>query len=88
MTEIKEILKFMTYMNRSYNKSELAKLAEVSYSTFYRYLKSRRKKLSKFGSKLKAQTLRGEALDFVCRDYNITLPPEDPDPPKKHIKVR
>ena len=75
-------------MNRSYRKSELAALADVSYSTFYRYLKSRRKELSKFGSKLKAQTLRGEALDYVCRDYNITLPDEDLAPPKKHIKFR
>ena len=75
-------------MNRSYRKSELAELADVSYSTFYRYLKSRRKELSKFGSKLKAQTLRGEALDFVFRDYNITLPPEEPEPPKKHVKFR
>ena len=69
-------------------KSELAELAGVSYSTFYRYLKSRRKELSKFGSKLKAQTLRGEALDYVCRNYNITLPDEDLAPPKKHIKFR
>jgi hypothetical protein len=75
-------------MNRSYRKSELAALADVSYSTFYRYLKSRRKELSKFGSKLKAQTLRGEALDYVCRNYNITLPDEDLAPPKKHIKFR
>lgn len=73
-------------MNKSYRKSELAILADVSYSTFYRYLKSRRKELSKLGSKLKAQTLRGEALDFVCRDYNITLPSEEPEPPKKHQK--
>lgn len=75
-------------MNRSYRKSELAALADVSYSTFYRYIKSRRKELSKFGSKLKAQTLRGEALDYVCRNYNITLPDEDLAPPKKHIKFR
>ncbi len=75
-------------MNRSYRKSELAALADVSYSTFYRYLKSRRKELSKLGSKLKAQTLRGEALDYVCRNYNITLPDEDLAPPKKHIKFR
>ena len=75
-------------MNRSYRKSELAALADVSYSTFYRYLKSRRKILSKLGCKLKAQTLRGEALEYVCRDYNITLPPEEPEPPKKHVKFR
>jgi len=71
-------------MNKSYRKSELAALADVSYSTFYRYLCTRRKELSKLGSNLKAKTLRGEALAFVCHDYNITLP--DEAPPKKHEK--
>lgn len=75
-------------MNRSYRKSELAALADVSYSTFYRYLCTRRKELSELGSNLKAKTLRGEALAFVCHDYNITLPPEEPEPPKKHVKFR
>ena len=73
-------------MKRSYNKSELAALADVSYSTFYRYLKSRRKQLSKLGSKLKSKTLRGKALEYVCRDYGITLPEETPEPVRKHIK--
>jgi transposase len=36
-------------MKQSYSKSELAALADVSYSTFYRYLNSRRKQLSKLG---------------------------------------
>ena len=75
-------------MNKSYSKSELAELADVSYSTFYRYLRSRRKQLSELGTNLKAKTLRGKALEYVCRDYNITLPEEDLAPPKKHIKVR
>ena len=75
-------------MNRSFRKSELAALADVSYSTFYRYLCTRRKELSELGSNLKAKTLRGEALAFVCHDYNITLPPEEQEPPKKHIKFR
>ena len=73
-------------MKRSYSKSDLAALADVSYSTFYRYLKSRRKQLSKLGSKLKSKTLRGKALDYVCRDYGITLPEETPEPVRKHIK--
>ena len=73
-------------MKRSYSKSELATLADVSYSTFYRYLKSRRKQLSKLGSKLKSKTLRGKALDYVCRDYGITLPKDIPEPVRKHIK--
>ena len=71
-------------MNRSYSKSELAALADVSYSTFYRYLCTRREQLSELGSNLKAKTLRGEALAYVCRDYDITLP--DETPPKKHQK--
>ncbi len=73
-------------MKRSYSKSELAILADVSYSTFYRYLRSRRKQLSKLGSKLKSKTLRGAALDYVCRDYGITLPEDPPEPVHKHIK--
>ena len=68
------------------SKSELTTLADVSYSTFYRYLKSRRKQLSKLGSKLKSKTLRGKALDYVCRDYGITLPKDIPEPVRKHIK--
>ena len=71
-------------MNRSYSKSELAALADVSYSTFHRYLCTRREQLSKLGSNLKAKTLRGEALAYVCHDYDITLP--DETPPKKHQK--
>ena len=75
-------------MNRTYKKSELAILADVSYSTFYRYLCTCRKDLAQLGSPLKAHTLRGEALEYVCRNYNITLPPEEPEPPKKHVKFR
>ena len=76
----------ISVMNRTYKKSELAELADVSYSTFYRFLRTRREALAQLGSPLKAHTLRGEALEYVCRNYNITLPPEDPAPPKKHIK--
>ena len=75
-------------MNRTYRKSELAALADVSYSTFYRYLCTCREELSKLGSSPKAKTLRGEALEYVCRNYDITLPDEVPEPPKKHVKFR
>ena len=75
-------------MNRTYKKSELATLADVSYSTFYRYLCTCRDDLAALGSPLKAKTLRGEALEYVCRNYNITLLPEEPELPKKHIKFR
>lgn len=63
-------------------------LADVSYSTFNRYLRTCRQELAELGSTPKAKTLRGEALEYVCRNYNITLPPEDPEPPKKHVKFR
>ena len=62
-------------MKRTYSKSELAQLADVSYSTFYRYLRSRREILEKLGSSLKSKTLRGKALEYVCEDYCIILPP-------------
>ena len=77
---------FSMNMKRSYSKSELAVLADVSYSTFYRYLKTRRKVLSKLGSTPKAKTLRGKALDYVCTDYGITLPDDPPEPVRKHSK--
>jgi hypothetical protein len=73
-------------VNKTYTKTQLAALAGVSYSTFYRYLRSRRKVLSKYGIKLKAKILRGQALDYICRDYGITLPEDAP--PKPHIKIR
>lgn len=73
-------------MNRSYSKSELADLAGVSYSTFNRYLKSRRKILSRLGSRLKAKTLRGKALEYICKDYNISLPEDSV--PAKHTPFR
>lgn len=74
-------------MKKSYSKSELAELADVSYSTFYRYLKTRRKMLSKLGCTLKSKIIRGKALDYICNDYGITLP-EDTDHLQKHEKFR
>ena len=74
-------------MKKSYSKSELAELADVSYSTFYRYLKTRRKMLSQLGCTLKSKIIRGKALDYVCNDYGITLP-EDTDYLQKHDKFR
>lgn len=73
-------------MKRSYSKSELAELADVSYSTFYRYLKSRQDILSTLGCTLKSKILRGKALDYVCNDYGITLPEDSSTPPYHHIK--
>ena len=73
-------------MNKSYYKSELAEMAEVSYSTFNRFLKTHRKALERLGSSPKAQTLRGKALDYVCRMFDIDLPDEAPPTAKKHEK--
>lgn len=75
-------------MKQSYSKSELAALAGVSYSTFYRFLASRRQQLARLGVSMKAQLLRGKALHYVCREYNISLPDEEPATPARHIKFR
>ena len=63
-------------MKKNYRKSELAELAGVSYSTFYRFLRSRREVLASMGVSLRAQTLRGKALDYICEEYCIDLPDE------------
>ena len=75
-------------MNKSYYKSELAELADVSYSTFNRFLKTHRKALEKLGSSSKAHTLRGKALEYVCREFDIDLPEEEPPTAKKHEKFK
>lgn len=68
-------------------KSDLAELAGVSYSTFYRFLKSRRDVLTSLGCNIKDQTLKGKALEYVCNEYDITLPEKEPTTPK-YIKFR
>lgn len=72
---------------KTYKKSELAKLADVSYSTFFRFIRSRRPELNAMGVNPNAQTFRGEALSYICKEYNINLPEEEPEV-KKHIKFR
>lgn len=72
---------------RSYLKSELAKLADVSYSTFFRFLVTRREELDAMGVSRNAHKFRGDALEYICREYNIKLPEEEPEI-KKHIKFR
>ena len=69
-------------------KSELAELAGVSYSTFYRFLCTRRSVLESMGCGLKSQKVRGKALMYICREYGLTLPEESPEPVRKHIKFR
>lgn len=73
--------------NKSYRKSELAQLANVSYSSFYRFLCSRRQELTAMGCPLKAQIIRGKVLRYICDEYNIELPVSEPEV-KKHEKFR
>ena len=54
---------------RFYSKSELAKLAGVSYSTFYRFLKTRRKVLEAMGISIYAKKLPPEAVKLLTEDY-------------------
>ena len=55
-------------------KSELARLAGVSASTFRRYLNSRRDVLSAMGVAPRAKMLNPRAARFVIEDYCIELP--------------
>ena len=75
-------------MNKSYYKSELAEMADVSYSTFSRFLKTHRKTLERLGSSPKSHILRGKALEYVCREFDIDLPEEEPPTAKKHEKFK
>ena len=56
---------------RYYSKSELAKMANVSYSTFYRYLKSRRKIFCQIGISIYAKKLPANIVKYISRDYCI-----------------
>ena len=74
-------------ITRAYFKSELAEMADVSYSSFFRFMVTRRKELDAMGVSRCCQKIRGKALEYICREYNITLPEEEPEI-KKHIKFR
>lgn len=54
-----------------YSKSELAAMANVSYSTFYRYLKSRRKVFSRMGISIYAKKLPANIVRYISDDYCI-----------------
>ena len=60
--------------SRFISKSELAKMAGVSPSTFTRYLRSRRHILDGMGITPKAQKLPPQAVKYICEDYCIDLP--------------
>ena len=60
-------------MKRSYSKSELARMADVSYSTFYRYLKSRREQLSQMGVNIYSKKLPRRVVEYLSEDYCFDL---------------
>ena len=62
--------------HRYVSKSELARLAGVSPRTFERYLKTRRHVLDAMGVSPFAQKLPPKAVQYICEDYCIDLPPE------------
>ena len=57
-------------------KSELARLAGVSDSTFRRYLNTRRDVLSQMGVSPLAKMLPPKAVKYVVEDYCIDLQDE------------
>ena len=60
--------------HRFISKSELARLAGVSYATFKRYLRTRRPILEAMGITPKTQKLPPQAVRYICEDYCIDLP--------------
>lgn len=60
-------------MKQSYSKSELAAMADVSYSTFYRYLKSRREYFIQRGISIYAKKLPRSVVDYLSKDYCFDL---------------
>lgn len=56
-----------------YRKSELARMANVSYSTFYRFLVTRREQLSAMGISIYAKKLPYSAVRLICHDYCVDL---------------
>lgn len=58
---------------RFYSKTELAKLAGVSYSTFYRFLKSRRLVLESMGITLYTKKLPPHIVRYLSEEYCIDV---------------
>ena len=54
-------------------KSELAKLAGVSNSTFYRFLKTRRSVLEAMGISIYAKKLPPDIVKYISEEYCIDL---------------
>ena len=60
-------------MKHSYSKSELATMVGVSYSTFYRYLKTRRSRFDQMGLSIYAKKLPLSVVKDICDDYCFDL---------------
>jgi hypothetical protein len=58
---------------RYMSKGELAHLAGVSYSTFYRFLKSRRSILESMGVSLYLKKLPPHVVKYLSEEYCIDL---------------
>ena len=56
---------------KSYLKSEMARAAGVSYSTFHRWMKQQSEQLSQWGVTPKSQLLPPVAVEWICGQYGI-----------------
>jgi hypothetical protein len=61
-------------MKEFISKRELAKNAHVSYSTFQRFLRSRRDVLDAFGVSPYAKKLPGYVAKYLIENYCIDMP--------------
>jgi len=55
------------------SKGELARLAKVSYSTFYRFLKTRRTVLETMGVTLYTKKLPPHVVRYLSEEYCIDV---------------
>ena len=56
---------------KSYLKSEMARAAGVSYSTFHRWMKQQSEQLSQWGVTPRTQLLPPVAVEWICKAYGI-----------------
>ena len=61
------------YLSRPMTKSELAQLANVSTRTLLDWLRPFRKSLREMGVSDNAKVLPAEAVQFLCRQWEITF---------------
>ena len=58
---------------KSMYKYELATAAGVSESTFRRWLNANKTRLAELGVKERCQIMPPKAVEWVCREYGISL---------------